>query len=368
VTGWERLRDLALNVTAVQIQEMAMVTGPQWTRRTRRIQFEGPGRVGPALFSGAGEDVSWAEVSPDEILTLYPEDLLCWKGSFGDWSARLDAREQTPAYQSLASARLSEPDYLRWALESAAMELALRQIQTSLEEVLQRPAAPLHFCLSMGLGQPPSTNTVRAWREHGDYRFKLDASSAWTKELIAELAGLNCVDVVDLKAYYRDTPVDQEVDPELYARVAQGLPEAVLEDALPNVETKSLLAPHFARLAWDAPIHSVADIAATVPQDWGTPRYLNIKPSRFGTWQGLLEAYAWAEQHQVRCYGGGQFELGIGRAQAQALAALFHPQHANDLAPALFHQATPQAGLPVQQLALDAINETCWLAKNRRPR
>ena len=344
-----------------------MVTGPQWTRRTRRIQFDGPSPTGGAAVSGAGEDVSWVEVSPDEIRALYPEDLLCWQGSFGDWSARLDARELTPAFQSLATARVSDPDYLRWALESAAMELALRQNQTSLEEALQRPAAPLRFCLSMGLGQPPSTATLRAWREHGNYRFKLDASSAWTTELIAELAALGCVEVVDLKAYYRDTPVDQEVDPALYSRVALGLPDTVLEDALPDEETKSLLAPHFARLAWDAPIHSVADIAATVPQDWGTPRYLNIKPSRFGTWQRLLAAYAWAEQHQVQCYGGGQFELGIGRAQAQALAAMFHPHHANDLAPVLFHQATPQAGLPVQQLELNAIRETCWLAETRKP-
>jgi hypothetical protein len=362
VTGWERLRDLALDVTAVQIQELALLTGPQWTRRTRRIQFDGRG------CSGAGEEVSWVEVSVDEILALYPEDLLCWQGSLGDWSARLDAREQTPAYQFLARARASEPDYLRWALESAAMELALRQNQSSLEVALQRQAAPLRFCLSMNLGHPPSTRLVRAWREHGDYRFKLDASSAWTSELIAELAALDCVELVDLKAYYHDTPVDQAVDPALYARIAQGLPRAILEDALPNAETKPLLAPHFARLAWDAPIHSVADIAANVPQDWGTPHYLNIKPSRFGTWRRLLEAYAWAEQHQVHCYGGGQFELGIGRAQAQALAALFHPDHANDLAPVVFHQARPQAGLPVQQLELEAISETCWLAKTRMPR
>jgi hypothetical protein len=356
-----------LDVTAVQIQELAMLTGPQWTRRTRRIQFDGPGPRAGSLESGAGEDVSWAEVLPDEIFALYPEDLLCWRGSFGDWSARLDAREQTPAYLSLANARVSEPDYLRWGLESAAIELALRQNQTNLEVVLQRTAQPLRFCLSMGLGQPPSTETVRAWRRQGDYRFKLDASSAWSDELVAELTSLNCVEVVDLKAYYRDSPVDQAVDPALYARVAQGMPQAVLEDALPNSETLAILAPHFARLAWDAPIHSVADIPRTVPQEWGTPHYLNIKPSRFGTWRRLLEAYAWAEQQKVHCYGGGQFELGIGRAQAQALASLFHPQHANDLAPTVFHQAEPQAGLPVNELPLEAISETAWLAGSRRP-
>lgn len=339
-----------------------MQTGPSWTRRTRVLQLHGTSPVAGQECVGSGEDVSWVEVSADEILALYPEDLLCYQGKFGDWCERLTAREATPAYQALASARSSDPDYLRWAWESAAMELALRQNRTSLAALLEREPRPPRFCLSMGLGSPPQLDTLRAWREQGDYHFKLDASSDWSEQIVAELAALQCVEVVDLKAYYRDTPVDQEVDPALYRRVAEGLPGVVLEDAMPNADTLPILLPHAARLAWDAPIHSVADIHHTVPEALGTPRYLNIKPSRFGTWQRLLEAYAWAEQHQVQCYGGGQFELGIGRQHAQALAALFHPEHANDLAPVLFHQATPQANLPVTHIDLTSLNETCWLA------
>ena len=33
-------------------------------------------------------------------------------------------------------------------------------------------------------------------------------------------------------------------------------------------------------------------------------------------------------------YGGGQFELGVGRGQIQYLASLFHPDSPNDVAPA----------------------------------
>ena len=32
-------------------------------------------------------------------------------------------------------------------------------------------------------------------------------------------------------------------------------------------------------------------------------------------------------------YGGGQAELGVGRGQIQLLAALFHPNGVNDIAP-----------------------------------
>lgn len=354
-------------MTAVRISELSQATSLQWTRRTRLIEFRGPGRESQAC-SGSGEDVSWVEVAADEILALYPEDLLCFRGSFAEWSARLDAREATPAYQALATARNSDPDSLRWALESAATELALRQNQTSLSAALGRTPAPMRFCLSMGLGQPPSAERLHAWRAHGDYHFKLDASSDWTAPLLEELHRMACVSVVDLKAYYHDTPVDQPVDPALYARVAEGLPNTVIEDALPNTDTRSILLPHAARLSWDAPIHSVEDVARIVPKDFGTPQWINIKPSRFGTWRRLLAMYAWAEQHEVRAYGGGQYELGIGREHAQALACLFHPKEANDLAPALFHRAEPQASLPVNELSPDALTQTAWLAAGDTPR
>jgi len=36
-------------------------------------------------------------------------------------------------------------------------------------------------------------------------------------------------------------------------------------------------------------------------------------------------------------YGGGQFELGIGRVQIQELASLFHAEMPNDVAPAAFN-------------------------------
>ncbi len=44
-------------------------------------------------------------------------------------------------------------------------------------------------------------------------------------------------------------------------------------------------------------------------------------------------------------YGGGQFELGPGRGQIQYLAALFHPDAPNDVAPAGYNEAGPRPGL-----------------------
>ena len=45
-------------------------------------------------------------------------------------------------------------------------------------------------------------------------------------------------------------------------------------------------------------------------------------------------------------YGGGQFELGVGRGQIQALASLFHADAPNDIAPGVYNLPDPPAELP----------------------
>ena len=61
---------------------------------------------------------------------------------------------------------------------------------------------------------------------------------------------------------------------------------------------------------------------------------VNIKPSRLGGLQSLLDVYDYCAAHGIGSYGGGQFELGVGRGQIQYLASLFHPDAPNDVAPA----------------------------------
>jgi len=50
-------------------------------------------------------------------------------------------------------------------------------------------------------------------------------------------------------------------------------------------------------------------------------------------------------------YGGGQFELGVGRGQNQYLASLFHADAPNDVAPTGFNLPDTPAGLPSSPLA-----------------
>jgi hypothetical protein len=50
-------------------------------------------------------------------------------------------------------------------------------------------------------------------------------------------------------------------------------------------------------------------------------------------------------------YGGGMGELGVGRGQIELLAALFHADAPNDVAPSAYNEDDPPGGLPASPLA-----------------
>jgi hypothetical protein len=243
-------------------------------------------------------------------------------------------------------------DYRRWAFESAALDLALRQAERSLADAVGREPQPVRFVVSMRLAEPgaegPETaaRVLRLLDRYPGTRFKLDPTNTWSPALVRELAASGAVDSVDLKGFYRGTPVDVDTDPGLYRMVIEAFPDAWIEDPDVNDETRPLLDPVADRITWDAPIHSVADIEE---RPW-RPKMVNIKPSRFGTLRALCEAYDWCEANGVGAYGGGQFELGVGRGQIQYLASLFHPSTPNDTAPSGYNHLEPPDGLPVSPL------------------
>ena len=95
------------------------------------------------------------------------------------------------------------------------------------------------------------------------------------------------VDVIDLTGHYSGTVVDSGADPLLYATVAEEFPDAWLEDPRVDDRTRIALAGAEDRVTWDAPIHSVDDIAE-MPI---APRTINIKPSRIGSLERLMAVY-----------------------------------------------------------------------------
>ena len=288
-------------------------------RVTTVVRLRGDGH------EGEGEDVTWYTEAHEQHLAAGAVLPLA-----GSWTL-----------ESFSEALAIDEPWRRWAYESAALDLALRQSSRSLADAVGREARSINFVASPGLGEPPTVDPVRRFLElYPELRFKLDPSGEWTEELIAELAATGAVVTVDMKAYYAQDDVPP--DPELYRRVAEGFGEALIEDPAQVPETLAVLEPHRDRVTWDAPIHSLADVEALPFR----PRALNSKPSRFGTLQALLEFYDWAEAEGIALYGGGMFELGPGRGQIQYLASLFHPDAPNDVAPGGYNAREPQPGLP----------------------
>ncbi len=283
--------------------------------------------------------------SADEQLAFQHEGAvqpLAGSWTLGDFCDLIEGLDLFPQPPEMPVSRL----FRIWAFESAALDLALRQAGLSLASALNREPRPMRYVASLRLGEPPTLGPVsKRLALDPTLRFKLDATSSWTPELIEQLAATGAVDSIDFKGMYKGTIVDQGADPVLYQRVVDAFPDAWLEDPdLSSPETAAILADEHGRITWDAPIHSIADIEG-LPF---APRMVNIKPSRIGTLRNLCATYDYCAEHGIGAYGGGQTELGPGRGQAQYLAALFHPDTPNDLAPSAYNQTDPPPGLPRQ--------------------
>ncbi|HEY1457713.1 MAG TPA: hypothetical protein VGF15_04275, partial [Solirubrobacteraceae bacterium] len=300
------MSDLALSIEHYTLEGLRSQVSSQFERKSTIIALHGAGQ------EGLGEDVTYDAVDQEILQEAGPNLPLTGRwtiGSFSEHLATLDLFPQEP--QREVSRR-----YRVWAYESAALDLALRQAGTTLHEALGRTPQPVRFVVSLRLGEPPSMDPLRRLLElYPGLRFKLDPTSSWSEELIAELVQTGAVESVDFKGYYSGSIVDQEPDPVLYKRVAEAFPNAWIEDPALTAETDAALAAHRERFSWDAPIHSIADIHALKYP----PRMVNIKPSRLGGLRNLLEAYDYCAEHGIGAYGGGQFELGVGRGQNQYL-------------------------------------------------
>jgi hypothetical protein len=346
MASYDAIKDLPLEVEECAFEGLEFAIG-EFERLTTVVKLRGGGA------EGIGEDVVYDAVDHIGQQSHGPPEGLAHSGTFDEFSKVLDGIDLFPA-GAPERAEVSR-DYRRWAFESAALDLALRQAGTNLAAALGREPRPLNFVCSMRLAgfAPGERSSIKPLEErlavYPDLRFKLDPFNDWDDELIAALVATGAVDSLDLKGFYKGTPVDVITDPELYAKLIAAFPDAWLEDPDVIDETRPLLDPVHERVTWDAPIHSIADIEA---MPWSPPKTVNVKPSRFGPISNLFAAYDYCEERSIGAYGGGQTELGPGRGQIQYLASIFHPDTPNDVAPSGYNdpkQATAP-GLPSSPL------------------
>lgn len=339
---YARVAALPLRVEGYELAAMELAVDDDYTRLTTIVRLHGDRQ------EGRGEDTTYAPLAQLALRAAGPVLPLAGEWTLDSFSAHLGTLDLFPS-------GAGEPDFLnfrRWAFESAALDLALRQAGLPLAAALGRVSRPVSFVVSPGPHNP--VDTVDAHLElYPRQRFKLMLTPAWDDATVEALASTGMVDVVDLKGQYDETvPVAVRPDPPLYRRVLRAFDKAWIEDPGVSAATEAVLRGHYDRITWDVPIRSAADIANRRVK----PRMINMKPSRFGSVRALMDAYDHCARFGIATYGGGQFELGPGRAQIQLLASIFHPDAPNDVAPCAFNERVLRRGLPTSPLPVATLH------------
>ncbi|MDZ7746727.1 MAG: hypothetical protein U5K28_09540 [Halobacteriales archaeon] len=326
------VESLPVSIDSLTLARCERDVSSGFTRVTTTVELSGEGCI------GRGEDVCYEAEDHDD----YPRPDLTGEWEFDDLSDAISAADLWPDDPSQHHA----PAFRQWAFESAALDLALTQAEMTLADALDTDPERVRFVVSTRLD---SFDRIESLLDaNPDAEFKLDPTPEWDDALLERLADLDRVRVLDLKGLYEGTEVDTEPSAEFYERVLETFPDAIIEDPAVTGETMDIVERERERVAWDYPITGVPSVQA-LPFD---PSVLNIKPSRFGTVESLFDTLDLADRLDLKLYGGGQFELGVGRDHIQTLASVAYPDGPNDVAPSAYNDPEASGSLPRSPLDL----------------
>jgi len=279
-----RALPVAIEEAAWQTAEVALASYPGDTRPSATVTLIGGGE------RGCGESVAWT-VAAHERFAVAAVPLGGWQ--LGAWADTVLQRFRDP--------------YERAAVEAAGIDLALRQARTSLLALAGVDTTSVRYVVSFEKTLDPFA------RMTGGGEFKIDVDPDWTDATWAALGATGRVAVLDFKGQGSAE------------RAHRAMPDALVEDPGEGSWSASLAR----RVTFDIPITSTRALDGLPAM----PAAINLKPARMG---GVLEALACAAvcaQRGIAIYLGGMFEVGVGRRQLRALAAVLSPDGPNDIAP-----------------------------------
>src|SRR5215212_4692925 len=143
---YSRVAELPFRIERCELLPLARDTSGGFTKVSTVVRLTGNGH------EGQGEDITWDQIDQIELLRR-AGDLSWLRGTrtVEEFSALLALADLFPVEPIRESARF----YRRWAFESAALDLALRQNGLSLQDALGRVAKPVTFVASVRTGEPP---------------------------------------------------------------------------------------------------------------------------------------------------------------------------------------------------------------------
>ena len=252
-------------------------------------------------------------------------------GEFCEFVGELDLFVDSPPARDISR------HYRRWAYESAALDLALRQGGVP----APRGARPRAAAADLRLLDPPLELRRGAALQHrggaqAARQVPGPALQARPRERLGRRAdrgaqgdrrGSTCS---TSRASTRAPRSTSTPIPELYRKVAEAFPDAWLEDPDLNDETRAVLEPHADRLTWDAPLHSLGGHHVA-----GAKAEARSTRSRRGSDRcgSCSRSMTTAPRRASRSTAAARASRRPGRGQIQYLASLFHPDTSNDVAP-----------------------------------
>ena len=185
MSDYSKLRDLPINVESFELEANDYEYSSEFTRGSTIIHMKGDGH------EGQGEDVAYEVLDHIANRDLGPRFDLTGPKTLGELCSLLG---ELDLYEGAPPERDVSRDYRRWAYESAALDLALRQNGVSLHEAVGRDPKPVRFVCSTRLTSfgdeaASSTHAITSRLErYPELEFKLDPENDWTPELIEEIA------------------------------------------------------------------------------------------------------------------------------------------------------------------------------------
>ena len=175
---WKCFADLQVRIDDYTVARRELRVSEQFTRVTTTVVLRGGGET------GQGEDVTYTAADHEDFPA---HEQLAGTWTLNDYSVRLD---ELTLWQEQPQMEASV-DYRRWAFESAALDLALRQAGRSFADVLALPYRPVRFVAS-------TRADITPYRENDPaLEFKLDVEESWDSALMERLAATDRVRVLD---------------------------------------------------------------------------------------------------------------------------------------------------------------------------
>jgi hypothetical protein len=170
---YDHLADLPLAVEYYALSTASRDVSSDFTRVSTEITLSGGGET------GRGEDVGYEAADHHRFVDAYADGGLDLAGEYTleSFSAHLEDLDLFPEPPERAADR----HYRRWGLESAALDLALRQAETDLGSVLDCEYDPVEFVVSTRLESADRLDEVRAVDPGAE--FKLDPTADWDDDL-----------------------------------------------------------------------------------------------------------------------------------------------------------------------------------------